>query len=42
MHCVYLVEAAMENPLHLLLVKRGSLDLSPGVLVVECDCLAGS
>lgn len=42
MHCVYLVEAPVENPLHLLLIKGGSLDLSSGVLVVECDCFAGS
>lgn len=42
MCCVYLVEAAMENALHLLLVKAGSLDLSAGVLVVECECFAGS
>lgn len=38
---VELVEAPMENPLHLLLIKRGSLDLSSGVLVVERDCFAG-
>lgn len=42
MHCVYLMETTMENPLHLLLVKRGSLDLSSSVLVVERDCFAGS
>lgn len=42
MCCVYLVEAAMENALHLLLVKAGSLDLSAGVLVVERECFAGS
>ncbi len=42
MHCVYLVEASMENALHLLLIKHGSLDLSSGVLVVESDCFAGS
>lgn len=35
MYCVYLMEASMENPLHLLLIKRGFLDLSSGVLVVE-------
>lgn len=38
---VELVEAAVENLPHLLLVKRGSLDLSSGVLVVERDCFAG-
>lgn len=38
---VELVEAPMENPLHLLLIKRGSLGLSSGVLVVERDCFAG-
>lgn len=42
MCCVYLVEAAMENALQLLLVKTGSLDLSAGVLVVERECFAGS
>lgn len=38
---VELVEASMENPLHLLLIKRGFLDLSSGVLVVERNCFAG-
>lgn len=42
MHCVYLVEASVENPFHLLLIEHGSLDLSPGVLVVERECFAGS
>lgn len=42
MRRVYLVEAPVENPLHLLVVERGSLDLSSGVLVVERDCFAGS
>lgn len=42
MRCVYLVEAPMENTLHLLLIKHGSLDLSSGVLIVERDCFAGS
>lgn len=37
---VYLVETAMENTLHLFLIKCGSLDLSSGVLVVERDCFA--
>lgn len=32
----------MENAFHLLLIKSGFLDLSSGVLVVECDCFAGS
>lgn len=39
---VYLMEAAVENPLHLLLIEHGFLDLSSGVLVVERDCFAGS
>lgn len=38
---VKLVEASMENPLHSLLIKSGSLDFSSGVLVVERDCFAG-
>ena len=42
MLCVYLVEAPMENLLHFILIKRGFLDLSSGVLVVERDCFAGS
>lgn len=41
MHCVYLVEAPVENPLQWLLIERGSLDLSSSVLVVERDCFAG-
>lgn len=40
--CMYLVEAAVENAFDLLLIKSGFLDLSSGVLVVECDCFAGS
>ena len=40
--CFYLVEATVENPFHSLLIKHSSLDFSSGVLVVECDCFAGS
>lgn len=40
--CVYLVEAAVENALHLLLIEAGALDLAAGVLVVEGECFAGS
>lgn len=36
------MEAAMENALHLLLIKAGSLDLAAGVLVVERERFAGS
>lgn len=41
-HALYLVEAAVENLFYLLLIKRGSLDVSSGVFVVECDCFTGS
>lgn len=39
---IYLVEAAMENLFHLLLIECGFLNLASSVLVVECDCFAGS
>lgn len=36
------MEAAVENALHLLLIKAGPLDLAAGVLVVEGEGFAGS
>lgn len=39
--CGYLVEASMEDPLHLRVVERGPLDLTTLIFVVEGHSLAG-